>query len=98
MLIKVHKASRFVVAVCDSDLIGRSFEEDKRQLNLAGKFFLGEEKSEEESRRLLDFYRKEDACFNIVGRKSCEVAIKAGLIQKEEISAIQGIPFVLILA
>ena len=97
MLFKVHKATRLAVAVCDSNLIGKKFEEGKRQLDLTGKFFQGEEKTKEELKELLDFYKKEDACFNLVGKESCNVALEIGLISKEGISKISGIPFSLVL-
>lgn len=97
MLFKVHKATRFAVAVCDSELIGKIFSEGQRQLDLTGKFFLGEEKNEEEVLDLLDFYNKEDACFNFIGKESCNVALKAGLIKKDCVALVQGIPFALVL-
>ena len=39
MLVKIHKSYRNVVAVCDSDLIGKKFEEDKFQLDLKESFY-----------------------------------------------------------
>jgi hypothetical protein len=39
----------------------------------------------------------EDATFNIIGQKSINTAIKAGIISKQEVGKIQGIPFALIL-
>lgn len=97
MLFKLHKASRLAVAVCDSDLLGNRFEEEGKQLDLTGKFFQGEEKSSEEIRELLDFYRKEDACFNIIGEKSCNIALEAKLVSEDSVSKIAGVPFILIL-
>jgi len=97
MLFKVHRATRWVIAICDSNLIGKRFEEGKKQLNLTGKFFQGEEKTREEIIELLLFYRKEDACFNIVGEESCNIALEQGLILEEGISMIEGIPFSLVL-
>ncbi len=97
MLVKIHRATRLAVAVCDSDLIGKKFEEGERQLDLTGQFFLGEEKTGEEVKDLLNFYRNEDACFNIVGNESCKTAIDVNLIFKEGISKINGIPFALVL-
>lgn len=97
MLIKIHKATRLAVALCDTNLLGKKFEEDRTQLDLTGKFFQGEEKTTEEIRELLKFYALEDACFNIVGEKSCGVALEIGLISKDSISKIGGIPFSLVL-
>lgn len=98
MLIKIHKATRLAVAICDSNLIGKKFEEGRKQLDLTGKFFAGEEKTEEEVADLIDFYRMEDACFDIVGNKSCEIALKKELISEEGISNVNGVPFALVLS
>jgi uncharacterized protein len=97
MLFKIHKATRIAVAVCDSDLIGKKFEEENKQLDLTTTFFQGEEKTKEEILELLDFYAKEDACFNIVGKESCDTALECGLIAEESVSEIDGIPFGIIL-
>ncbi len=97
MLIKIHKATRLAVALCDSNLIGKKFEDEVRQLDLTGKFFEGEEKTREEVAELLKFFSMEDACFNIIGEQSCSVAREVGLISDEGISKIAGIPFSLIL-
>lgn len=97
MLVKIHKATRLAVALCDSDLIGKKFEEGERQLDMTGKFFAGEEKTEKEVVRLLEFYRKEDACFNIVGKRSCKIAFEIGLVSEEGISKVGGVPFALVL-
>ena len=42
--------------------------------------------------------KKEDATFNIIGEKSVNTALKAGIISKQGINKIQGIPFTLILS
>lgn len=39
----------------------------------------------------------EDATFNIVGKKSIELALKHGIVLKEGIKEIHGIPFAMIL-
>jgi hypothetical protein len=47
--IKIHKTYRDVIAICDSDLIGKIFEEDKFQLNVKENFFKGKETSKEKN-------------------------------------------------
>ncbi len=98
MLVKIHKAHRFVVAVCDSDLIGKVFEDEdgKRVLDLTTTFFQGDEKTAEELKEILEDMRREDACFNIVGRESCEIAKGLGLIEGEA-GAVGGVPLILLL-
>lgn len=97
MLIKLIKSYRDVVAICDSDLIGKKFEEEKFQLDVKESFFKGEEKNKEEIIEIIKDMTKEDATFNIIGEKSIQAAIEAGIITKEGIKKIQGIPFALVL-
>jgi len=97
MLIKVHKAYRDVIAVCDSDLIGMKFEEGIKTLEIKENFYKGKEKSEQELIELLIDLSKEDATFNIVGKNSVDCAVKAGIIKHDGIKTIQGVPFALVL-
>lgn len=101
MLIKIHKSYRNVVAICDSEIIGKKFYEDfergTKQLDLHENFFKGEEKSEEEIIEIIKMEKMEDSTFNIVGEKSVNAAIKAELISEEEIQYTSGIPYALVL-
>lgn len=98
MFLKVTGSYRDVVAICDENLIGKKFEEDKFQLDVKENFFKEKEISEEETIRIIQNLSKEDATFNIVGEKSIDAAIKAGIISKEDTKEIQGVPFALVLA
>lgn len=98
MLVKIHKSYRDVIAVCDSGLIGKRFEEGKMQLELKESFFSGKEYNEKNLKLFLEDMAKEDATFDIVGKDSCQCALKAGIISKQGIRKIQGVPFALVLA
>ncbi len=95
--IKIHKSYRIVVAVCDSELIGKKFEEGKRQLDLRENFYKGEEIDTKNLMKSLQHYSIEDASFNIVGKKSINAAIEAEIISKTSIDKIDNVPFTLIL-
>lgn len=97
MFVKIHNSYRDVVAICDSDLVGKRFEEGKFQLDVKENFFRGEEIGEEKVIKILRDMATEDSTFNIIGEKSTNTAIKAGLITKEGIKKIQGVPFALVL-
>jgi hypothetical protein len=97
MLIKIHKSYRNVIAICDSNLLGKKFEEGKKQIDLTGEFFNGEEKSELDILEIIKDASTEDATFNIVGEKAVQLALKAGIIDKKGIKKIQGIPIALTL-
>lgn len=101
MLVNVHSGSRMVVAVCDSNLFGRKFEDNVNgedlQLDLTGKFFEGEKKTEEEVEEIIQDALREDASFNFVGENSCKIAKRINVIKEEGIIKISGIPVALVL-
>ena len=97
MFIKIIKSYRDVVAICDSEILGKRFEEGQFQLDLKESFYGGEKKSEEEVIAIMKEMSAEDATFNIVGQKTIKTALKAGIIDKSSIGKIQGIPFALVL-
>ena len=97
MKIKIHKTYRYVVAVADSDLIGKNFEEGIKILDVRESFYDGDEVDEKELLKIMKKMNKEDATFNIVGEKSIEISLKAGIISREGVKRVKGIPFALVL-
>jgi len=95
--INVINSYRDVVAICDLDLIGKVFEQGKFQLDVKESFYKGKQVSEKELLDMINHLSREDATFNIVGKNSVHVALKAGIILEEGIKKIQGIPFALVL-
>lgn len=96
MLLKIHRSYRTVVALCDTELIGKKFEEGTRQLDIKESFYKGDEMNYEEVVRKLKMQAHEDATFNIVGEKSVQAAIEAGLIEDKNVARLKNIPFTLI--
>jgi len=97
MLVNIIKSYREVVAICDSELLGKYFEEDLFQLDIKESFYKGEKRTEQEVVQIIIDMKSEDATFNIVGERAVNAAIKAGLISEEDsVRKIQGIPFVLV--
>jgi len=97
MQVRIIKSYRDVVAVCDTELLGKKFEEEKLQLDVKENFFRGRELSEENTLEIMKDMAKEDATFNIIGKKSVNTALKAGIISEEGIGNIEGVPFALVL-
>ena len=97
MFIKIIKSYRDVVAVCDSSILGKRFEQGNLQLDVKESFYKGEEVSEEKAIEIIKSMAAEDATFNIAGEKSVNAAIKAGVVSKESVGKIQGIPFAVVL-
>lgn len=97
MQIKIHEGYRKTVALVDSELIGKTFKQDIRQIKIKEGFFKEEEKDKQEIIRILKDMQKEDATFNIVGKESVETALEAGIIDKKGIIKIDSIPIALVL-
>lgn len=97
MFVNIIKSYRDVIAICDEELIGKRFEENEFELYVKENFFEGDLHSEKEVIEIMKDMAKEDATFNIIGKKSIDAALKAGIINKEGIKKIQGIPFALVL-
>jgi hypothetical protein len=97
LAVKVHRSYRVVVGMCDLDLVGKKFEEGKRQLDLRANFYKEEEMEFDKAVALLKRQALEDASFNIVGEEAVKAAIKAEVISEEIVDKISGIPFALTL-
>lgn len=97
MLVNLVRSYRDIVAICDSELLGKYFEEGNFQLDIKESFYKGDKKTEQEVIQIILNMKSEDATFNIVGERSVNCAVKAGLILQDSIRTIQGIPFILIL-
>lgn len=95
--VKIHKSYRDVIALCDSELVGKKFEEGVMQLDLRENFYKEKEVTYDEAVQLIQFQTREDATFNIVGKNSINAAIEAEILTEEGVKEIQGIPFSLIL-
>ena len=90
MLVKTHKDAdgMRLFAICDPDLIGRRFEEGKRQLDINRSFYKGEEMDEDALRKLLTGTFTINAC----GKRSVELCILLGVVQRERVITIACVP------
>lgn len=89
MIVKIHKREdRAILAVCDSDLIGRVFTEGDRQLDLTSDFYKGEERDDKD---VGDLMRNADIV-NLVGPKAVAIGIQEEVITQDHVITIAGIP------
>jgi hypothetical protein len=91
VLIKIHENYRKVVAICDSELLGKKFEEGKLQLNVNEFFYNGKEYEDSKALKVLENAKQDDACFNFVGQDSVNLGVKLGIIDKNCVLKIQGV-------
>ena len=97
MFVKIHDSYRKVVAVCDSNLVGRKFEDGIKQLDVRETFFKEEEVDSEKLKKILEYEKANGATFNIVGKESVNIAKEIGLISKESVGNVGETPFALVL-
>ena len=90
MIVKIHKTpeGRKLIAVCDGELLGKKFEQDNLQLDLSSSFYKGEEMGPDDVKDAL----KDAYLLNVVGEESIAFFIELGLIEKEHILKIGGVP------
>ena len=69
MQVKIHKTYRDVIAICDSDLVGKTFEEGDFELNAKENFYGGEEVDEKKLLEIINNMSIEDSTFNIIGQE-----------------------------
>ncbi|NCN87175.1 DUF424 family protein [archaeon] len=97
MYINVIEAYRKIIAIADAELIGKTFSEGNKQLDIKESFYKGDIKPIEEIKELIIFGLKEDATFNLVGEKTINLALEMGIINEESVGKIENIPYAMIL-
>jgi len=92
--VKLHtRGSVSVLAICDEDLLGKSFREGMLKLEVKRDFY-GERKVPiDEALRMIE----EAEIVNMVGRNVIGEAIRRGLIPSEGVITIAGVPHVQII-
>ncbi len=82
------QGDEILVAICDSELVGKEFREHGLRLFVDGAFYKDGLCSEEEARRLF----KDATMLNLVGKRIIEIAVADGFIDAKNIITVQGIP------
>ena len=79
---KVYRVKgEILVAVCDSDIVGKTFKEGELKIEVKEGFYGDSEFGEEEVKSAL----KKATIANITGKKAVNLAIKIGIIDKKNV-------------
>jgi len=91
MILKNHKTEdgRLLVVVIDKSLKGTKHHDGEKQLDFTGDFYDGEECLPDEAG---DSLRNADM-LNIAGKETIQLALEEGLIVKEDVKNIAGVPY-----
>lgn len=87
--VKVTKLSdRKMVAICDADLLGKTFKERSLTLKVSPEFYGGQRVEVDEALNLL----REASIINLIGEKIVMKAIEENIIHKDGVLKVAGIP------
>lgn len=76
-----------LVSVCDADILGDTFEDGDVSITVTEEFYAGDDSTESEVVAALE----RAAVANIVGNRAVEVAIEAGVVDAENVLAIDQV-------
>jgi|Deesub1362A_J573_1020465.scaffolds.fasta_scaffold00728_3 hypothetical protein len=83
---KVYRVEReILVAVCDSELIGREFEEGELRIEITENFYGSEEVGEDEVKKALNMA----TIANISGERAVKLAISMGIVDGNNVLKIK---------
>ncbi len=85
---QMRREGEYIVAICDYDLIGQSFEEGDRCIHISENFYKGKLVPIEEGIAAMG----KATIANIVGERIVSEALKAHLIHERGIIRIQNVP------
>lgn len=86
---KTHKrGDDVIVAMCDANLLGKTFREGKFRLHVSGEFYDGTRVSLEEGFAQIG----EATVINLTGATVVERAVKEGVVHRDAIIQVSGVP------
>lgn len=89
MYLKSYSVNReTIVAVCDSELLGRTFRQGELHLSVNEEFFKGLLASEHDVKAAL----RSATIANLVGKRAVDCGIASGMIDDQCVITIEGVP------
>ncbi len=77
-----------LLVVIDEDILGKRFEEGRKQLDLSADFYAGEKKTKEEVKQLIPKAKH----MHLTGKHSVAIALEMDLISSRRILWVKGVP------
>ncbi len=89
VFMKIHRTQgETLVAVCDRDALGKKFKEGEFSLRVSEGFYKGTLIGIDDCEPFL----KEATIANFVGKESVSKAISLGLVERENVMVVAGVP------
>ncbi len=88
LILKLHETrGKLIGAVCDSELLGKKFEDKGVCLDLSSDFYSGQEVTEDDFEDVIMMFN----ILNLVGSRAVGIAIKKGLVDKSRVLRVSGV-------
>lgn len=86
--VKIHDLQgQKILAACDIDLLGKSFDDGSQSLHLSENFYEGMQEDTGKYLKLLS----QASCANLFGEKTVDAAVKEGIIDESQVITFCGI-------
>ena len=85
---KKNAPEGLILVITDKEIFGKVFEEGNKQLDLTKEYYLGEEMSKDEVKKLIKIARH----IVLTGKESVAVGIEMGLFLSESILYVEKVP------
>lgn len=82
----------YILNMCDEELLSRTLKEEDVSIYIDPRYYMNRLVDEPEARG----YLAGAAVLNLVGRRSVELTLGAGLGNSEAVKTIQGVPFLIV--
>lgn len=88
----IENDQKRIISACDMDLIGKTFEEGEKILDVKESFFKGDVREIEELKDIM-----KDCLFHAVGKNVISFLLKNDVISQNDIIHVSDVPHVIIL-
>ena len=89
IVFKIHSQGNYsVLAACDVEVLGKTFEDGKIFFHVKESFYFGEKISSEKLSELLDEFDN----VNLIGENAVKVALEKNLAEEGSVLKIKGVP------
>ena len=93
---KLHECEgKTICSVCDSEILGKVFEENERVLDVDESFFGGEKSGLKDIKKIANHIR-ESHTSNIIGNRIVAELVKEGALKAGSVKEISGIKYAMV--
>ena len=91
--VKVHSTEgKSVLAICDEEILGKTFSADGLKLNINERFYKGKLKNQDEIVKILPAFGD----INLVGKNIIALAIEMSFVDEQSVLKVDDMPYAMV--